>query len=231
MRKKFLIPFFTLVILLAAYTWLVRPWHFRWGTTAEEYARGWPGDELLAAPPASPVTRAITIHAPAEAVWAWVAQIGQERGGFYSYTWLENLFGCEMVNADRIHPEWQQRKPGENLWLTPPRKYGGVGRLVVTRFEPPRIMVLVSPPDAEALKKGGHASQFVWSFVVEPIDARSSRLICHGAGGHKEDIGGLLASFLAWEPMHFVMERRMMIGIKERAEAAIHGGAQAGMKR
>jgi hypothetical protein len=78
----------------------------RWGATAAEVARRLPGDELIPHP-ASVSTRAITIQAPVERVWPWVLQTGQERGGLYSYQWLENLFGSDIHNADRIMPAWQ----------------------------------------------------------------------------------------------------------------------------
>src|SRR5438270_6783401 len=88
---------------ITALSLAMRLWFLNWGATDEEVARDWPGDEMAPAA-ASVATRAITIHAPAEAVWPWIDQIGQERGGFYSYSWLENLFGARIHNADRILP-------------------------------------------------------------------------------------------------------------------------------
>ena len=87
--------------------WLaVRPWTRRWNATPDEVAAPLPGDDFV--PDAGVhMTRAVTVDAPPEDVWPWVAQIGQDRGGFYSYTRLENLAGCEMRNADRVHDEWQ----------------------------------------------------------------------------------------------------------------------------
>src|SRR5918994_7083921 len=76
-----------------AYALVVRPWHLRWGATEEGIAKPLPGDELVPNP-AIESTRAITVNAPVEEVWPWLAQIGQDRGGFYSYEWLENLAGC-----------------------------------------------------------------------------------------------------------------------------------------
>ena len=75
-------------------------------------------------------------RAPIEAVWPWLAQLGQERGGFDSYEWLENLAECEMRNADRIHPEWQHREVGEIVHLHP------AGGLRVSLFEPGRALGL-----------------------------------------------------------------------------------------
>src|SRR5262245_61191325 len=90
--------------LAAAYVFLVRPWHLRWGATAEEVTETLPGDDLVA-DPKTQATHAVTIDAPPEAVWPWLVQIGQDRAGFYSYTWLEDLFGCRMRNTYRVVPE------------------------------------------------------------------------------------------------------------------------------
>lgn len=98
---------------LAAYWLLVRPWHQKWGATNQEADASFSGDELI---PYAPwrTTHAITIQAPIEMVWSWVVQMGQGRGGFYSYDWLENLFGMNIHNADRILPEYQQLKVGDH---------------------------------------------------------------------------------------------------------------------
>ena len=93
-------------VALAGY-WRARRWFLTWGTVPSEQSAVLPGDELLVAP-AMTTTRAITIDAPPEAVWPWLAQMGQGRGGFYSYDWLENVFGLGIHNADRIEPDWQE---------------------------------------------------------------------------------------------------------------------------
>jgi len=94
------------------YDRLLRPWHQHWGITHDELSRSWPGDDLV--PNAcGDATHAITINAPALQIWPWIVQIGQDRAGFYSYTQLENLFGCEMRNAGQIVPEWQERHLGD----------------------------------------------------------------------------------------------------------------------
>ena len=106
-----------------------------WGANCEELRRPLPGDELVPDPRSSPRAPSRSTRR-AEAVWPWLAQLGQDRGGFYSYEWLENLAGCEMHNADEIHPEWQQREPGETVYLHP------LHGLPVARFEPGRALVL-----------------------------------------------------------------------------------------
>ena len=184
------------VAAVAAYAARARPWHRRWGSTPDERVRPLPGDELGEG--CERTTRAITIDAPAEEVWPWVAQLGQDRGGFYSYEWLENLAGCRMRNADRIHSDWQHRDLGETVYLHPS------GGLPVTLFEPGRAFGL----------KG-------WGVLaLEPLEGGRTRLIVRGSGARGLE---LLYGIALIEIPHFIMERKMLLGIKERAEAA-HSG-------
>jgi hypothetical protein len=182
-----------------AYLAAIRPRLRRWGSTDEEAARSLPGDELVPDPAISS-TWSVTIDAPVADVWPWLAQIGQDRGGFYSYAWLENLAGCELRNADRVHPEWQHRTVGEIVPLHP--AYG----LPLARFEPGHALVL----------------QGWGAFVVEAIDGGRTRLISRGRVPR-----GWSATFYAllMEIPHFVMQRKMLLAIKARAEgAALEGG-------
>ena len=91
---------------LAAYAAWVRPWHLRWGATDHELQQAYPGDDLIADADLT-ATRAVSVGAGADDVWPWIAQLGQGRGGFYSYDFLENLVGCDIHSADRIVPAWQ----------------------------------------------------------------------------------------------------------------------------
>ena len=186
---------------LAAYVLLIRPWHLKWGATEEELKMPLPGDELVKHPKLN-ATHAITINAPVAEVWPWLVQVGQKRGGFYSYTWLENLVGCEMSNADQIVPEWQDLKVGDEVWLHPKAP-----PLKVLAMELGRAIVLENS----------------WTFVLHPIDDHTTRLIIRGRGDFNPDLKNALLNFILWrgvfEPAHFIMERKMMLGIKERAEA------------
>src|SRR3954463_3114879 len=96
----------------ALYALVIRPWHLRWGAQPGDENRELPGDELLPKD-GTQILHAVTIDAPVEEVWPWLAQLGQDRGGFYSYEWLENLIGDDIRNADRIHPEWQRTEAGD----------------------------------------------------------------------------------------------------------------------
>ncbi len=205
------------VIGAIGYAAFLRPRSMRWGATWRERTRIWAGDEFMPEPVTRSV-RVITIHAPAEHVWPWIAQIGQDRGGFYSYTSLENLVGAEMKNAEEIHPEWQHRNVGDKVWLGAPSKFDGKAHMIVARWIPGRNMVLVAPPDWERITSGKTADNMVWSFIVEPISPKSCRLIARSLGGPGQTTAGKLANYMFWEPAHFIMERGMMLGIKTRVE-------------
>lgn len=184
------------------YALAVRPWMLHWGATASESDAALPGDELAPLPGSGP-TRAVTVDAPPARVWPWLAQVGMDRGGFYSYALLENLAGCRVTNASRIHPEWQHRDIGEKVMLHP------LVGLEVGLFEPGRTLVLTG-----------------WgAFVLQPIEGGRTRLLAraHGRGGVLERA----YNALLMEIPHFLMERRMLLGIKQRAERAERAGDTA----
>ncbi len=97
---------------------VLRGWYDRWGATPVEVAGAMPGDELVPDPKIT-ATRAITIGAPPEEVWAWLVQIGQGRGGLYSFDALGNLLGCDIHSASRIIPELQELHVGDLILLAP----------------------------------------------------------------------------------------------------------------
>ena len=202
-----LLSVFALILL---YALAIRRWLLRWGASAAELAKSLPGDAFL--PEASSMcTRAIAIDAPPGRVWPWIAQMGQGRGGFYSYAWLENLFGCQIVNAAEIHPEWQDVRPGDAVRLAP--KIPG---LPVRAVEKDRALVL-----------GGNAiperriPATTWAFVLEPADGNRTRLIVRWRSQTSRSLYDLVFNKYLLEPMHFTMERKMMLGIRRRAEAQI----------
>jgi hypothetical protein len=193
---------------VAAYALVARPWYLRWGAKGEEVTRRLPGDDLAADSPVGS-TRAVTIEAPVEDVWPWLMQIGYGRGGFYSYDWLENVFVALLRgtpgyrSAEEIIPQHQRLLPGDFIAAAPPDMLGGrlaaVAGWKVLAVEPCRALVLEG-----------------WgAFVLEPLGDRATRLIVRSRG---PGAWGRLAHYLFWEPAHFVMERRMLLGIKERAE-------------
>ena len=206
-------------VLGIAYDRILRPWHQHWGMTRDELGRSWPGDELV--PNAcSDATHAITINAPASQIWPWIVQIGQDRAGFYSYTQLENLLGCEMRNAGQIVPEWQERRVGDMVWMTPKHKFNGVGRMEIAVLEPDRAMILVPARDVPPAARPGGGANGTWGFILEPIDEHSTRLIMRGRGECAPRLRDRVIGYAFWEPAHFIMERKMMLSIKDRVERA-----------
>jgi hypothetical protein len=179
----------------AAYQCWMRPRMLRWGATGADLERALPGHETGAGP-AAHITNAVRIDAPAAAVWPWVAQIGQDRGGFYSYTWLENLAGCRMRNADRVHPEWQHRDVGETVLLHP------ATGLKVLRFEPGHALVLEGD----------------WSLTVEPDGPGRCRMLARSPA--PSGVAGTAYGLLLELP-HFIMQRRMLLEVKRRAEGTL----------
>lgn len=199
---------------LAAYCGLVRPRLLTWGATPDELQRTWPGDELLANPPYQ-ATRAITIRATPAEVWPWLMQLGQDRGGFYSYDWLENLLGADIHSADQLIPGLADRRMGDAVWLGSADRYGDRVKNVVAMIEHERAMVLVDAQDARTLASGGRARRWTWAFILEPAGQRSTRLIVRSRG---RCFNQLIA------PIHFLMEHKMLRGIKGRAERCARSG-------
>jgi hypothetical protein len=208
----------------AAWAGLVRPWCLRWGVTDDELAREWPGDSL--APGARTVSmRAVTIDAPASVVWRWLLQLGQDRAGFYSYTWLENLARADMPEVRTIVPEFQQRAVGDTVWMARPDRFGGQARMVVGHLIEGRAFILRTPDEGptEGMPPAGS-----WGFLLEPLDATRTRLFARSRMGPHPTLLSRLAYFGFWEPAHFVMERRMLLTIKQLAEASAPGQPEPG---
>ena len=171
-----------------------------WGATPKEAAGHLPGDELLDAADIV-ATRAITIDTPPSAIWPWLVQMGPGRAGAYTYDWIENLFGLDMHSADRIVPEWQELDVGDVQ--RPPK--GGPG-MRVEILEPERV-----------LSSRSEAGDWVWTFALKP-SGESTRLISRNRIAMKGAAAGQRLGMLVMEPGSLVMERRMLLGIKERAE-------------
>jgi hypothetical protein len=192
----------------AAYILLARPRHLRWGTTDQEFDEPLPGDELVANPNLV-ATRAITIRASADQVWPWIAQLGQGRGGFYSYDFLENLVGANIHSADRIVPELQDIEVGDEVLLGPEFGYDVAllerGRSLVLRGGFP--MENIAPPyDA------------TWAFVLRAEPEGTTRLLVRERYAYKRPWARLIVE--PTEALSFVMSQKMLRGIKARAERA-----------
>ncbi|MDR1823867.1 MAG: hypothetical protein LBR27_00770 [Bifidobacteriaceae bacterium] len=182
-------------------------WQKRWGTTVAEQVRPMPGDDLVPLTRFQ-ATRAIGIDAPPRKVWPWLAQLGQGRGGFYSYDWLENLVGLDIHSADAIVPEWQNLQQGDPVHLAQPMA------LEAAIVEPPHVLVLHGTDTASAPMP----MQFSWAFVLEPEGPTGSRLVVRERYGWDKLAVGLVIRGVSL--ISFVMSQKMLRGIKTRAEAA-----------
>ncbi len=186
----------TFAAVAAVYPLLRRP-ILTWGATAGEVASRMPGDELLENADGVS-TRAITISAPAGAVWPWLAQMGPSpRGGAYTYDWIENLLGLNMHSVDRVLPEFQSPQVGDALGF-------GSNTMRLERLEPERVLVWRSAD-----------GKWVWSFVLDE-DHGQTRLISRNR--FRLPTLGSRIGMLPMEPGSLIMERKMLRGIKERAE-------------
>lgn len=204
------------VMLAALATPFLRGERRHWGLDAPTAARAHPGDELVSEPRWS-WTHGVEILVPAAQVWPWVAQMGADRAGFYSYQWLENLVGCEVRNAETIHPEWQATV-GDALVLHPDPR---APRLAITEVLPEHHLVAYGAPDEQARALGKPWSAASWLFLVEATGENRSRLISRYRIACSEDWATRLAfGPILLEPIGFAMDRRMLLGVKERAERA-----------
>jgi hypothetical protein len=185
----------------AAYVLFFRRWCLTWGARGDEAAAKLPGDELL--PDAGLVTtRAVTVNAPPEAVWPWLVQMGSGRGGAYTYDWIENLLGLNMHSAGQILPQYQHLEAGDELPMGPGR--------------PGMTVEVLDPPRTLAVRVADQ--NWVWIFALVP-DGESTRLISRNriATSALPRVGRLFYTVFM-EPGSLVMERKMLLGIKQRAE-------------
>jgi hypothetical protein len=186
-----------LLVLILGYL-AIRPWHLRWGATDEDVSRAMPGDlEHIG------WTRAVTIEATPEQIWPWLVQWGQGRGGWYSYDWLENLFGFDIHTADRILPEFQNLAVGDPICMS-------------KDFCPSRVTVL-EPNRWLSWQAEDETGGPVWNFTfgLFPVDDSHTRLIV------RESFDNDFmppAAVLALEVPDVVMELKALDMVKNRAE-------------
>jgi hypothetical protein len=202
----------------AGYYFAFRPWHRRWGATDLETTAPMPGDDLVSDANFN-TTRAVTIHAKPAQVWPWLVQIGQGRGGMYSYDFLENLSGLNMHSADHILPEYQDLKTGDTIPLDP-----SGGGYTVAALESERLLVLRTPGEKggveEFFRKEGAAS--TWVFQLNELENGDTRLVCRWRA--RMNLTKSLQAFaigVPLDPIEFLMERKMLLGIKQRAEGTM----------
>lgn len=198
-------------VLFAFMTPFLRSSRSHWGVAPEVAARPYPGDDLVPSPRWS-WTHGVEIEAAPAEVWPWIAQVGANKAGFYSYQWLENLAGCDLRNAETIHPEWEVAA-GQPFMLHPKAS------LVVTAVERGRWFVVYGAPDEAAKKAGKPWVGASWLFHLEPLGADRSLLVSRYRATSSDDLATrLLAGEALMEPVGFAMDRRMLLGVKQLAE-------------
>jgi hypothetical protein len=197
-KKTLLVTAVALIGGAALYRSFLRAPILTWGATRDEASRRLPGDELLEEADGT-ATRAITINAPPSAVWPWIAQMGPSpRGGAYTYDWIENLLGLNMHSVDHVLPEFQHPQVGDGLGYGP-------NKMSFMLVEPEHVLAAQSED-----------GNWVWTFVIEETQDGKTRLISRNRfrlPKLKDKIG-----MTPMEPASLVMERRMLHGIKKRAE-------------
>ena len=187
----------------ALYALVLRRRILAWGATPVEARGPLPGDELLGHPDGV-ATRAVTIDAPASAVWPWLAQLGPSpRGGAYTYDWIENLLGLDMHSADCVLDEFQHPRVGDTIAY-------GANRMRLERVEPERVLAWRSED-----------GNWVWTFV---LDERGGRTRLVSRNRFRLPSLAARAGMLPLEPASLVMERKMLRGIKARAERLAAAG-------
>ncbi|MCW2721302.1 hypothetical protein [Pseudonocardia sp.] len=182
-------------------------WMARWGATTDEIRAELPGDDLVEGADLTS-TRAVAVYARASEVWPWIAQLGQGRGGFYSYDALENLVGCDIHSAQEIVPAWQDVVVGAEVRLAPEVA------MTVASVDPGRSLVLRG-----GIPLGRSAPfDMTWAFVLREEPDGTTRLISRERYGYLRWWAPLVV--VPASAVSFVMSRRMLHGIAERAEIA-----------
>jgi hypothetical protein len=199
--------FFAAIVISVIAVVLLMPWMDRWGATNDEISASLPGDELVPSPRIT-YTRAISIDATPQEIYPWIVQLGADRGGMYSYEWFEtNILRCKLINADRIHEEWQGLEVGGKVKMCPDENMPPA--YVVARMDPGQVIVLGHQEGDQWVE--------VWQFVLVPQEDGTARLVIRSRNAAEGWFWDIM------RPGEFIMMRGMMLGIKERAEGLAAG--------
>jgi hypothetical protein len=211
-RKRFALA----GLATALYGVAVRPRMLRWGATQEEVWRPFPGADLVPGGRRG-ATMATTIDAPPSRVWQWLVQMGCDRAGWYSWDRLDNGGGR---SAERVHPEWQAISVGDHLASMP----SGSAWFEVAALEPERLLALRASLDLRGrpFDTAGPRPHFytdsVWSFLLEELPDRRTRLVVSGYGAARPRLAVAIGNLLFWEPAHLIMQTRQFANLRRRAE-------------
>ena len=214
-RRALLLTAVAALASVGTYAAAFRHRQFQWGATSDEVVMTLPGDDLLGRADLV-ATRAITVRAEVEDVWPWLAQMGQGRGGLYSYDWVENLVGCQMNSAEHVVPKWQSVEVGDDFRIHPDVA------LKVVHVNPPHALVVEGGVSATGEATAGDAGapyDFTWAFVLVPETNNRTRLVVRERYRCHTTAARVLVEVVS--VVSFVMSERMLRGIRDRAEAAI----------
>ena len=211
---------FTLIVFgfVAGYLLLLRPRLLRWGATDEEVAREFPGRELIPNGSRS-ATMSVTLDAPPAEVWRWLAQMGTNRGGWYSWDRLDN-WGSQ--SSERIHAEWQAIALGDRFYGTK----DGSQSWVVVGLEPERLLILRISLDLngrqyepESQPRPKYFTDSTWGFQLTELPDGQTRLVVSGYWAFGPDWLRPILSVIALEPSHWVMQKRQFDNLARRVSA------------
>lgn len=198
-----------LAVTTTIYLLVFWPWMSTWGATSAELEKSLPGDNLV--PDATmQTTKGLTVNARPEEIYPWLLQIGVDRGGMYSYDWLENLFGLNVHTVDTIVPEYQNAQVGD-FWRFTPQDYvlnPGPGLWVKELQTDAAVLLCFGIED-----KPDEACIDTWQFVLEPQADGTTRLLLRSRMAMESELPIKLTYFV-----QFIMERKMLLGIRELAE-------------
>lgn len=204
----------TILTLAVAYRFALGRRFAQCAPTSDDLTRMMLGDSIISTPTHSAMD-AITIEASPGDIWPWLVQLGYQHGGLYSYDWLDRLFGfLDRPSATRVLPEFQHLAVGDTVSLGPR------GELTVAALEPLRALVF---------SYNAHGFEWVWQFGLYPLDKDRTRLVTRGQERFEKNLGTWLF-MQVMKPAACIMTRRMLLGLKARAETLRrererHGGS------
>ena len=197
--------------VIIGYILIIRPLLIYWGATTEVIYTTLPGDEYITSPEIN-TTKAIVIFSKPAEIWPWIVQMGQGRGGHYSYDWLENLFGFQMNSVREILPEMQHLKAGDAVNFSAGRK------MIVDQMVSEKYLLLLEHENKQKDPEKAMPPKASWLIYLQPLENGATHLVSHFRYAYRPGIINFLKMRLFIELAGFIMERRMLLGIKERAE-------------
>ena len=195
------------LLLAISYILFLRSFLMHWGSTNKEISKYYVGDSILLRPDFEN-TLAVTIDKPPSAIWPWVAQMGLNKAGFYSFTWLENIFGCALHNADRIHPEWQNPQPGDDEPVCASAEKNNMPGWTIAIVIPNKALVYKSSTD----------SSWMMGFYIDSFSQNKSRLITRMRYIIPKQFWSYITDKAWMEWAHCIMQKGSITGIKKRAK-------------